>query len=200
MTAIQTETKSNRSGSRKIAAVLAGGLVLGVGTMATLASWNDSEFAAATFTAGKFIFEGAPDQTTFTDHPITPAALTFSAPFNNLTPNDVVYAGYAVRLGTGTTNNATVTVTGIATGAVLDYKYTIFTTAAAGCTSASVPVTTIVASNDLGAGTGTFALAKNASTSTPGATTFLCIKVTADATLAQGLGAAETWQLQAVSN
>ena len=167
MTAIQTETKSNRSGSRKIAAVLAGGLVLGVGTMATLASWNDSEFAAATFTAGKFIFEGAPDQTTFTDHPITPAALTFSAPFNNLTPNDVVYAGYAVRLGTGTTNNATVTVTGIATGAVLDYKYTIFTTAAAGCTSASVPVTTIVASNDLGAGTGTFALAKNASTSTP---------------------------------
>ena len=202
MTAIQTETKSNRRGSRKIAAVLAGGLVLGVGTMATLASWNDSEFAAATFTAGKFIFEGGADQATFTDHATTgtAAALSFTTPFSNMTPNDSVYAGYAVRLGTGTTNNATVTVTGTATGAATDYKYTMFTTANAGCTSASVPVATIVASNDLGVGTGTFALAKNASTGSPGATTFLCIKVTADATLAQSLGAAATWQLQAVSN
>jgi predicted ribosomally synthesized peptide with SipW-like signal peptide len=200
VTAIQTETKSNRRGSRKIAAVLAGGLVLGVGTMATLASWNDSEFAAATFTAGKFIFEGAPDQTTFTDHPITPAALTFSAPFNNLTPNDVVYAGYAVRLGIGTTNNATVTVTNTATGAATDYQYTLFTTATAGCSSAAVSTGTIVATSDLGAGTGNFSLLKNASVSVPGATTYLCFKVTADSTVAQASTSTITWKLQAVSN
>ncbi|HSK34421.1 MAG TPA: SipW-dependent-type signal peptide-containing protein [Propionicimonas sp.] len=202
MPATMTDQKSSRRGSRKIAAVLAGGLVLGVGTMATLASWNDSEFASATFTAGKFIFEGAADQTTFSDHATigTAAALTFTTPFSNMTPNDVVYAGYAVRLGTGTTNNATVTVTGTATGAAADYKYTMFTTAAAGCSASAVPVATIVTSNDLGAGTGSFAIAKNALATAPGATTYLCIKVTADPTLTQSLGAIASWQLQAVSN
>jgi predicted ribosomally synthesized peptide with SipW-like signal peptide len=202
VTAIQTETKSNRRGSRKIAAVLAGGLVLGVGTMATLASWNDSEFAAATFTAGKFIFEGGADQTTFTDHASAgaAAALSFTAPFNNLTPNDVVYAGYAVRLGTGTTNNATVTVTNTATGSATDYQYTLFTTGTAGCSAAAVSTGTVVATSDLGAGTGNFSLLKNASTTLPGATTFLCFKVTADATVAQASTSTITWQLRAVSN
>lgn len=202
MTAITTETKSHRNGSRKIAAVLAGGLVLGVGTMATLASWNDSEFAAATFTAGKFIFEGAADQTTFTDHATTgaAAALTFTAPFNNLTPNDVVYAGYAVRLGTGTTNNATVTVTNTATGAATDYQYTLFTTSTAGCSAAAVSTGTIIATSDLGAGTGNFALNKAALTTNPGTATFLCFKVTADATVAQASTSTITWKLQAVSN
>jgi predicted ribosomally synthesized peptide with SipW-like signal peptide len=202
VTATMTDQKSSRRGSRKIAAVLAGGLVLGVGTMATLASWNDSEFASATFTAGKFIFEGAADQTTFSDHATigTAAALTFTTPFNNMSPNDVVYAGYAVRLGTGTTNNATVTVSDTATGKYDEYKYTVFTTATAGCSAASTVGATIVASNDLGAGSGSFALAKNALTTAPGATTFLCFKVTADAALTQTSGTATTWQLQAVSN
>jgi predicted ribosomally synthesized peptide with SipW-like signal peptide len=203
VTAITTDPKkSNRRGSRKIAAVLAGGLVLGVGTMATLASWNDSEFASATFTAGKFILEGGADQTTFTDHATAGAAgaLSFTTPFNNMTPNDVVYAGYAVRLGTGTTNNATVTMSNATTGAAADYKYTVFTTATAGCSAAAVPVATVVVSSDLNTGTGTFALAKNPLTTAPGATTFLCVKVTADATLAQSLGAVATWQMAAVSN
>ncbi len=202
MTAITTETKSHRWASRKIAAVLAGGLVLGVGTMATLASWNDSEFAAATFTAGKFNFEGAADQATFTDHATTgtAASLSFSAPFNNLTPNDIVYSGFAVRLGTGTTNNATVTVTNTATGAATDYQYTLFTTATAGCSAAAVSTGTIIAASDLGTGTGTFALNKNVLATSPGASTFLCFKVTADSTVAQASTSTITWKLQAVSN
>ncbi len=202
MTAIIEDQKPRNRGSRKIAAVLAGGLVLGVGTMATLASWNDSEFATASFTAGKFIFEGAADQATFSDHATSggAASLSFTTPFNNMTPNDSIYAGYAVRLGTGTTNNATVTVSDTATGIGADYKYTVFTTATAGCTSASVPLATVVASNDLGVGTGTFALAKNALTTSPGATTFLCVKVTADATLTQSTVSSLTLQMAAVSN
>ena len=64
MTASTTDPKANRRVGRKIAAVLAGGLVLGVGIMATLGSWNDSEFASASFTAGTFIFEGGADQAT----------------------------------------------------------------------------------------------------------------------------------------
>jgi predicted ribosomally synthesized peptide with SipW-like signal peptide len=196
------DPQSQHRGRRKIAAVLAGGLVLGVGTMATLASWNDSEFASATFTAGKFIFEGAADQSTFSDHAnvSAPAALTFSAPFSNMTPNDVVYAGYAVRLGTGTTNNATVTVTNTATGNFDQYQYTLFTTSTAGCSAAAVPTSTVVTANDLGSGTGTFAVTKNASVSLPGATTFLCFKITADATMAQASTSTITWKLQAISN
>jgi len=53
---------------RKVRAVLAGGLVLGVGAAVTLAAWNDSEFATGTFTAGTFNLEGSTDGTTFTDH------------------------------------------------------------------------------------------------------------------------------------
>ena len=53
---------------RRIYAVLAGGLVLGVGTAVTLAAWNDSEFAKSTFTAGSFVFQGSTDGTAFADH------------------------------------------------------------------------------------------------------------------------------------
>jgi predicted ribosomally synthesized peptide with SipW-like signal peptide len=106
---------TQRAARRKVAAVLAGGLVLGVGTMATLASWNDSEFASATFTAGKFNLEGAVDasQATFGEHAASGSAgaLTFTAPFNNLTPTDVVAAPFAIRLAAGTTNDAKVTLT-----------------------------------------------------------------------------------------
>ncbi|UWF76726.1 MULTISPECIES: SipW-dependent-type signal peptide-containing protein [Microbacterium] len=38
---------------RRIQALLAGGLVLGVGAAATLAAWNDTEHGSATFTAGR---------------------------------------------------------------------------------------------------------------------------------------------------
>ena len=53
---------------RKVLAVLAGGLVLGVGTAVTLAAWNDSEFATGDFAAGTFVFQGSTDNETFEDH------------------------------------------------------------------------------------------------------------------------------------
>ncbi|MGV8909948.1 MAG: SipW-dependent-type signal peptide-containing protein [Propionicimonas sp.] len=49
-----SDRTAGRARRRKVAAALAGGLVLGVGTMATLASWNDSPAAAATYSAGQF--------------------------------------------------------------------------------------------------------------------------------------------------
>ena len=73
--------------SRRIRAVLAGGLVFGVGATMTLAAWNDSEHGNATFTAGRFDIVGATDGTTFSSHPVgTPAALSFSAPFSAMAP------------------------------------------------------------------------------------------------------------------
>ena len=65
----------------------AGGIVLSIGSMATLASWNDSEFASATFTAGRFDLEGSLDNgTTYGQHNPSAGALTFTAPVTNLSP------------------------------------------------------------------------------------------------------------------
>ena len=195
---------------RKVAAVLAGGLVLGVGTMATLASWNDSEFASATFTAGQFALESAVDApgATWVDHSVTPGALTFSLPVGNLTPTDVVAAPFAVRLAAGTTNDAQVTlVASTAAGDIapnLTYEV-IKTTAANSCTTATAATddnTAVVPANtavDAVTGNTPFNINMGSPTSTAGAPAYLCFKVTAKSSLVQLQSGTVTWQLQAVS-
>ena len=65
---------------RKIAAVLAGGLVLGIGAATTLAAWTDSQYASASFTAGIFKLESSINGTTWVDYTSSaPAQLTLSA-------------------------------------------------------------------------------------------------------------------------
>lgn len=85
---------------RRIRAVLAGGLVLGVGAATTLAAWTDSEHGTATFTAGRFDIVGSTDGATFSQHPTAPGAiLQFSLPAtaNAMTPGDTVYTLYSVK-------------------------------------------------------------------------------------------------------
>jgi predicted ribosomally synthesized peptide with SipW-like signal peptide len=202
-----SDQTSKRSARRKVAAVLAGGLVLGVGTMATLASWNDSEFASATFTAGKFNLEGAVDasQATFSEHATSGAAggLTFTAPVGNLTPNDVVAAPYAVRLAANTTNNATLNLVAAAntTGTVSNLTYEVIKTLSAGCTTASTGTVIVPAGTAVTSVTGasTVSLSMGSPTTLAGAPAYLCFKVTAGANLAQSQTGAVTWQFQAVS-
>ena len=66
----RTDPTGPRKGlrGRKIRAVLAAGLVLGIGAVVTLAAWNDSEYATGTFAAGTFNLEGSTDGTTYADH------------------------------------------------------------------------------------------------------------------------------------
>lgn len=45
----KTDVKERRAVSRRLATVLAGGLVLAFGAVATVASWHDSETTTATF-------------------------------------------------------------------------------------------------------------------------------------------------------
>ena len=193
-----------RAGRRKVAAVLAGGLVLGVGTMATLASWNDSEFASATFTAGQFKLEGAVDSlgATFSDHSSVAGALAFSAPVTNLTPNDVVAAPFAVRLAAGTTNAAKIKVSGVTTtGVVSNLTYTVLKTATPGCNTATTGTAVVPAGTAVTAFTGAIDvdLAKGVDTATAGAPAYLCFKVTAGAGLTQSQTGTVTFQLQGVS-
>jgi len=200
---ITTETKRQRG--RKVAAVLAGGLVLGVGTMATLASWNDSEYATGTFSAGRFNLQGSADGgTTWNDNTSAPgAALSFSTPYNNLQPGSVVYSTYLVRLAANTTNDATVAISATSSGAVTGLTYELASVSNATCNDAAIAAgTTLVPSGTaVGSATGasTFALAKGAPTTNPGGTAYLCLKVTAGS-IAQGQSGTGTWQFAATSN
>lgn len=203
MTVNTTETKRQRG--RKVAAILAGGLVLGVGTMATLASWNDSEFATASFTGGKFNLVGSLNQSgPFIDHPTaTPGTLSFTSTFGNLQPGDTIYAPYALALGKDTSYAATVSVSaGTFNGSTTGLSYTLFTTATAGCSATSVPVTTVVSNgtalNSVGTPT-SFNLAKPTAANTDGAPVYLCFKVTADTALVQGQTATPVWNFTATS-
>ncbi|GAA2464555.1 hypothetical protein GCM10009857_33060 [Agromyces soli] len=106
-------------GRRKIMAILAGGLVLGVGAAITLAAWTDREFASGAFGSGAFSLVGSPDGTAFSEHPTAPgAALTFAVGADRLTPNATVYHLFSLKLGTGSNYGADLTLTSNGTGTI----------------------------------------------------------------------------------
>ncbi|MEO7015325.1 MAG: SipW-dependent-type signal peptide-containing protein [Leifsonia sp.] len=189
--------------SRRVRAILAGGLVLGVGAAVTLAAWNDSEFATGTFSAGTFNLVGSTDGTTFTDHATagTAATLGFTVPASSLSPGSVTYAPFAVELAANTTNAAIVTVSNAATtGTVTQLTYELLQTTTFGCASGTTGTDLVPAGTALATvpGTPTFPLAQGTG-GAAGAPVFLCFKVTAGAGLTQGQTGSATWQFQAVS-
>lgn len=92
---------------RKIQALAAGGLVLGVGASATLAAWTDEEMTTGQFTTGEFALEantlGKDWESTETIH------------FENtaLAPGHSVYAPVVLRLSPDTTVDGDITVSGL---------------------------------------------------------------------------------------
>ncbi len=199
MTEAPTRTTSTRS--RKVKALLAGGLVLGVGAAVTLAAWTDQEWAEGVFGAGSFNIQGSVDGTTFEDHESEDgaAALTFDLTGgDNLTPGDTVAAPFVLRLDADTTYDATVELTsaeagGAAAGAL---TYGIVAVGSAGeCTedatgTAIVPAGTAMSSVEDAA---TIDLAAGADADA-GAPVALCFQVTADDSLGQGEEATANWQ------
>lgn len=189
--------------AQRVRAVLAGGLMLGVGATITLATWNDSEFAQGTFTAGTFNLVGSVDGSTYSEHATVgaPAALVFVVNPTLLAPGDVVYAPFAVRLDAATTNDAVVTISNPATsGVVSNLTYTLIQPATFGCAVATTGTTLVAAGTAVGVvpGTPTLSLLKGV-TALPGAPAFLCFKVTAGASIAQAQTGTATWQFAAVS-
>lgn len=180
------EQKSEHTTTRrKVYAVLAGGLVLGVGTALTLAAWNDSEFATSDFAAGEFVFQGSTNGTTWAEHPTSggAASLTFSTGFDNLSPDDVVYAPYALQLTSASTTSAGLTavapaVTGDLAGIL---SFAAVTTETFGCDETAFTGGTAVPS-----------------TMAPGDIVYLCLQVTAGPVFQNDVGTA-VWQWDAVS-
>lgn len=190
--------------SRRIRAVLAGGLVFGVGATMTLAAWNDSEYGNATFTAGRFDIVGATDGATFSSHPVgTPAALSFSAPFSAMAPGNTTYALFSVRTANpsvaGTLQLSVTSTAGTGLGTYL--RYGVRAIAGTACNSTTYTTgTAVVPDNSLLSvgGTGTQAVAANG-----GTTVNYCFAVTLPAATdngAQGLTAIQTWQIAGVSS
>lgn len=202
---------------RKILALLAGGLVLGVGTAAVLAAWNDSEFATGTFTAGTFNLQGSTAgdvNANYGDHNVdtggTAATLAFTLPtgiVSNMSPGDSVYAGFWVRLAPGTTTGANLSAAGTTADAAAtsnsgQLAYQVYQLApGATCNAASATGTPVATGATLDAQTGVtpIALTKGADAATPGTAVQLCFKVTADATLKPTVATVATWKFTATS-
>ena len=81
ITPAMTSPSDRNSKRRKAKAILAGGLVLGIGAAVTLAAWNDSEFIKGAFGGGHFEIQGSTDGLAFDDHEdaTSPFGLTFRA-------------------------------------------------------------------------------------------------------------------------
>ena len=95
----------------RVRAILAGALVLGVGSTLTLAAWTDTEYASGTFTASKFAVEGSVDNgTNYGDHASagSAAALTFAPNALLMSPGITTYSKFLVRAVDGTSVDGTV--------------------------------------------------------------------------------------------
>ena len=180
---------SSKQGWTKARAILAGGLVLGVGAAITLAAWTDQEWATGSFgSGGSFGIVGATDGATFTEHATegTAANLNFAVDADNLAPGDEVFAGFGVQLIATSSNQATVTVTPDVTGALAGTTASYVYTDTATCDAAAYAAGT----NPNGA---TFNLA---AVTTP---QFLCFKVTADSSIQPNDTGAIVWSFDAES-
>jgi len=182
----RTEDAQRRIGT-KAKAILAGGLVLGVGAAITLAAWTDEEWAIGEFGAGNFGIQGSTDNASWGDHvdEDSAAPLSFGVAAENLAPGDEVYAPFAVRLADDSNYAADVTVA--QTGGLTGLSASFVETAAFGCDDGSdfdggTPV----------AGNG-FTLDETKDTR------YLCFKVTADDDLAQGTSGDFLWEFAAES-
>ncbi len=190
-TDVSATTQVKQRFGTKAKAILAGGLVLGVGAAITLAAWTDTEWAKSTFGSGAFGIEGSVDGgTNYDDHATEPnaAPLSFSVPAQKLSPNDTVYAGFAVRLISTSTNQANVAVTQNDASKIPNTTATYKYTTSATCDAAEYDAGT--STNENGA---SFALT---SPSTP---VYLCFKVAAASNLAQGQTGSISWTFTATS-
>jgi predicted ribosomally synthesized peptide with SipW-like signal peptide len=185
--------------------VLAGGLVLGVGAAATLAAWNDSEFGAASFTAGRFDIVGATDGTTFSSHATAGAAATlnFQLAPTAMAPGTTTYALFSVRTANPSVAGTVQLTAGTpgGTGLATYLTYGVRTISGTTCNGTTYPAGTAVVTD------GSALTAGGASTQTVTANgasqVNYCIAVTLPTTApnaAQGLTMSQTWQFQGTSS
>ncbi|MCT1478159.1 SipW-dependent-type signal peptide-containing protein [Microbacterium sp. p3-SID336] len=205
MTTRRRMRERRRIRSRRVRAVLAGGLVLGIGATATLAAWNDSEFGTATFTAGRFDIVGAADGATFASHATTGAAavLNFQLPPTAMAPGTTTYALFSVRTANPSVAGVLQLTAGTpgGTGLAAYLTYGVRTIAGTARSASTYPAGTAVVADGSAlttSGATTQAVAANGGTQVN-----YCVAVTLPTTApnaAQGLTMTQTWQIQGTSS
>lgn len=207
----QVRENRRRLRNRRIKAVLAGGLVFGIGAAGTLASWTDTETADGSFEAGTFNIElsanGSWDNT---------REMTFDA--TSMYPGSKVYAPVFVRTTADTTMDGALTVSGggisgtpSALGSALSYRAVTLSIGADAVADFTCDSTTFAGSNSyvFGSASGGTALRAATTASTTqdlkasgGAVRAYCFEVTLPENTpngAQGQSANHTWTFEAES-
>lgn len=95
--------------------VLAAGCVLGIGATATLASWNDQEFATAQVTAGTFAIESQVQGSSWASHGTEASAVTLPLLAAGLKPGESKAAWVQFRTASGSVAG-NLSLTGVALG------------------------------------------------------------------------------------
>lgn len=192
--------RSRSDRRRMLLALIAGGVVLGVGTAVTLAVWNDSEFATGTFSSGQFDLQGSTDGAAFDSSPAAPGkTLTFELAADALSPGAVVYAPFAVQLSSDSDYAASVTLAqqvGGTIGAGLSYSVYDVGTFGATCSAATPPTGTALVADRAATAAGTVDAFDLTAAATP---TNLCFVVTAGSGLPQGATGTVTWEFAGTS-
>ncbi|MDN6456357.1 MAG: SipW-dependent-type signal peptide-containing protein, partial [Yaniella sp.] len=215
---IMSEPPNTPSGKpsrrRKIQALLAGGTVLGVGALVTLAAWTDDEFALGEFGASSFNLEGTAvaADADYTEHDGAEGAatLTFDTDALNMVPEQTVYAPFWVRLDADTNVDGTIEAeTGISVASASgenaeNLSLEVYHGVDACDTTAAETGTLVASGSDLTAVDSNpvaIDLTSNES-GTDGEEELLCFAVTSadEESFLQGGTAAATWQVQATSN
>src|SRR5690606_7991717 len=120
----------------------------------------------------------------------------------NMTPGDVVYAPFFVRLDATTTSPATLVAAGVTSQSApsnndANLSYTVYAIgAAATCDATATAGTLLATGTDLTdfTASNSVALAIGTPPTTAGAPAQLCFIVTAETTLDQGLASTVTWE------
>ncbi|MBE1514708.1 SipW-dependent-type signal peptide-containing protein [Nesterenkonia halotolerans] len=114
--------------SRRLRALLAAGLVLGIGASTTLAAWNDNEYAQGSITAASFALESnGGDSSGFSATTTeTPKSLVYDSNKDAMFPGRHTYALFQVRTAAGSVPGS-VQFQGAAqtTGAADQYRYAV---------------------------------------------------------------------------
>jgi predicted ribosomally synthesized peptide with SipW-like signal peptide len=206
-------SRGRRIRALRLRAVLAGGLVLGVGAAVTLASWTDNEFAAGSFSSSVFDTQSSVNGAAYADNNVSPGpTVSIVGPF---APGVSSYFPVLIRskansvAGTLVLNGGILGGTDAATlGAALVYRVVSTTGACAAAAFTGTPTFVVGAAGTtraLTAGqevgvTNTLAAASSAA---PGAPTGFCFEVTLPASAPnslQGKTATATWQFTATSS
>lgn len=117
-------TPRAEDGKRKRRALLAGGLVLGLGAAVTFAAWSDDVVANGLFNTGTFELQGSTDGSVFADYDGTDSAdtaeLLFTLDSLLMAPSQTVYAPLTIATSSATTLDGTFTLADVA--ATGDYE------------------------------------------------------------------------------